>query len=66
MKYIGGFFRFWYDFVVGDDWRAALAVVAALVVTALLSHQGFAWVILPLVVLVFLGLSVWRVSRRSP
>jgi hypothetical protein len=27
------FLRFWYDFIVGDDWRVALAVVAALALT---------------------------------
>ena len=27
---------FWYDFVVGDDWRVAVAVVAALALTAVL------------------------------
>jgi hypothetical protein len=29
-----GFGRFWYDFVVGDDWKIAAAVAAALVVAA--------------------------------
>ena len=23
MKYIVGFVRFWYDFIIGDDWRVA-------------------------------------------
>ena len=27
------FARFWYDFVVGDDWRVAVAVIAALALT---------------------------------
>jgi hypothetical protein len=26
------FARFWYDFIIGDDWKIAAAVVAALVV----------------------------------
>lgn len=65
MNAILGFLRFWYDFVVGDDWRVAAAVVAALALTAVLAGQGFAWIILPLVVLAFLSLSVWRVARRS-
>ena len=25
MKYLMGFVQFWYDFIVGDDWRVALA-----------------------------------------
>jgi hypothetical protein len=30
---IKAFGRFWYDFIVGDDWRVAVAVVAALALT---------------------------------
>ena len=65
MKYLVGFVRFCYDFVVGDDWRVAAAVVVALALTALLAAQGWAWVILPLSVLAFLALSVWRVAHKS-
>jgi hypothetical protein len=36
MKYVVGFFRFWYDFIVGDDWRIALMVVVSLAVGAVL------------------------------
>jgi hypothetical protein len=58
------FLRFWYDFIVGDDWRVALAVVAALALTYALSATGFpAWPVLPLTVAV-LPLSLW--SRRTP
>jgi hypothetical protein len=64
MKYVTGFFRFWYDFIVGDDWRVAAAVIVALGVTALLVHTSFAWVIVPLAVLVFLGVSLRRAAGR--
>jgi len=30
MRYVRGFFRFWYDFVIGDDWRIAAGVAAVL------------------------------------
>jgi tetrahydromethanopterin S-methyltransferase subunit E len=36
MKFVIGFFRFWYDFIVGDDWRIALMVVISLTVGAVL------------------------------
>jgi hypothetical protein len=36
MSLVRAFGRFWYDFVVGDDWKIAAAVAAALVVGALL------------------------------
>lgn len=32
MGLLRSFGRFWYDFVIGDDWKIAAGVVAALVV----------------------------------
>jgi hypothetical protein len=60
------FARFWYDFVVGDDWRVAVAVLAALALTyAVSTTSAPAWPILPAVVAVLLPLSLWRVRRQS-
>ena len=60
------FARFWYDFVVGDDWRVAVAVLAALALTyAVSTTSALAWPILPAVVAVLLPLSLWRVVRRQ-
>ena len=36
MKVIKAFGRFWYDFIIGDDWKIAVAVVSALAVLAVL------------------------------
>jgi hypothetical protein len=36
MRFARGFARFWWDFIVGDDWRIAAGVVAALAAGALL------------------------------
>jgi hypothetical protein len=59
------FGAFWYDFVIGDDWRVAAAVVAALAVTYGVSKTSVpAWWILPLAVVVILPLSVWRARRK--
>jgi hypothetical protein len=33
MKYITGFFRFWYDFLIGDSWKIALGVVLVIIAT---------------------------------
>jgi len=64
MKYIVRFVRFWYDFIVGDDWTIALGVVVAVCSTAIVHHLGLpAWPVLPLVVVVGLFLSVDRVRR---
>jgi hypothetical protein len=32
MKFLKSFGQFWYDFIIGDDWKIAVAVVLALVV----------------------------------
>jgi hypothetical protein len=40
MKYIIAFAEFWIDFIVGDDWRIAVAVVVGLAVTAVLARMG--------------------------
>jgi hypothetical protein len=39
MRYVVGFGRFWWDFVIGDDWRIAAGVGAILAVGALLVSQ---------------------------
>lgn len=66
MKGIEQFLRFLWDFVIGDDWRIALGVAAALVITLVLSNDGVtSWWLLPLVVLLMLTLSVWGVARSA-
>lgn len=68
MSFLVSFARFWYDFIVGDDWTIALAVVIALVVTAALARvttSGVAWWILPLAVIVVLGASLWRIAQKG-
>jgi len=60
------FARFWYDFVVGDDWTIALGVVVALTVAHLLADNGVsAWFVLPLMVTVGLSASVLRATHRA-
>jgi membrane protein implicated in regulation of membrane protease activity len=59
------FLRFWYEFVVGDDWSVAVAVIAALALTYATGTTAFpAWPVLPAVVAIVLPLSLWRVARR--
>ena len=36
MRFAKGFGRFWWDFIVGDDWRIAAGVVVVLAAGALL------------------------------
>ncbi|MDH6108307.1 hypothetical protein P3T36_004228 [Kitasatospora sp. MAP12-15] len=66
MTWIRSFAMFWYDFIVGDDWRVAVGVVAGLGATAGLVHAGVnAWWLLPAVVAVLLGVSVRRVMKAA-
>jgi hypothetical protein len=58
------FAAFWYDFIVGDDWRVAAGVVAALALTFAVSRAGApAWWIVPLAVAVLLPYSLHRATR---
>ena len=59
MSRIAAFGRFWWDFVVGDDWVAAVGVVVGLGLTALLAG----WWVLPVAVAVVLTLSLVRATR---
>ena len=66
MKYIIGFFQFWYDFIVGDDWTIAAGVVIALALTALLARGNVAaWWLLPVAVALGLTASLWRVAAKK-
>jgi hypothetical protein len=66
VKYIRAFGRFWWDFIVGDDWRVAVGLAAALGLTWLLEHEGVsAWWLLPIAVAGLLVGSVWREARAS-
>jgi hypothetical protein len=59
------FLAFWYDFVVGDDWRVAIGVVVALTITWLVSRSTVAsWWVMPVAFGLLLPLSLWRVARH--
>ena len=40
MRFAKAFGAFWYDFIIGDDWKIAVAVVLSLTITA----SVMAWV----------------------
>jgi hypothetical protein len=68
MGKLRAFFAFWYDFIVGDDWRVALTVVFALGATAMVSQLNGAgpWWIVVVAVIIVLPVSIYRVTRRQP
>jgi L-asparagine transporter-like permease len=60
------FAHFWYDFVIGDDWRMAAAAVLILALTALAAHHGFnLWWFAPLAVVATVAGSVLMAIRSS-
>jgi hypothetical protein len=64
VRRLRGFGRFWWDFVVGDDWRAAAGIVLAIAVTAALVAAGLdAWWLMPVSVAGILALSLRRELR---
>jgi hypothetical protein len=63
VRHVHSFGRFWWNFVVGDDWRVAAGVAAALTLTGLLTHEGVdAWWLLPVSVALLLALSLRRAA----
>jgi hypothetical protein len=60
------FGAFWYDFVIGDDWRVAVGVVLAIALTWVLSQTTSipVWWVLPIAVVVLLPYSLLRAVRK--
>ncbi len=65
MKWVAAFGRFWWDFLVGDDWTIAAGVLVALGLTwALTEVEDFpAWLVLPAAGALLVVQSVRRASR---
>jgi hypothetical protein len=57
---------FWWDFVVGDDWRVAVGLAVGLALTWLLERADVtAWWLLPVAVGLLLAEPVRREARSS-
>jgi hypothetical protein len=70
MRFVSAFARFWWDFVVGDDWRIAAGVVAVLGGGALLVADtevphGLVAVLAAIGIALVALLSIFAASRRS-
>jgi hypothetical protein len=60
---LAAFGRFWWDFVVGDDWLAAAGVIVAIGATAgLAAAHVAAWWLLPLAVVALLYVTLRRAA----
>jgi uncharacterized membrane protein len=61
VRLIGGFLFFWYDFIIGDDWRVAAGVVAGFF--AIHSLGVSSWWLMPVVVAVLLSSTLLEATR---
>ncbi len=62
-SWLYAFGRFWYRFIIGDDWTLAATVGFGLVLTAVVNARGMvAWWLLPALVIVAVGISLRRAS----
>ena len=65
-RLVGGFARFWWNFVIGDDWLAAAGIAAALGAVGGLTTEGIdAWWLLPPSVAAVLFVSLKRAQRAG-
>ena len=57
--------RFFYNFVVGDDWLVAVVMLLGLVATAAMAAAGInAWWLVPPLAVVMTGVSLLRREER--
>jgi hypothetical protein len=66
MKLLINFLKFWYHFIVGDDYRIAVGVFIGFGGVALLVHRAHLqwWWLLPIAVVGMLSLSLWLETRQ--
>jgi hypothetical protein len=63
---LAAFGRFWYSFIVGDDWVIAAAVALSLVADYALLRAGYhVWWLVPVAVIAVMTYSLWR-ARDKP
>jgi uncharacterized membrane protein len=66
LRWLKGFGRFWYGFIIGDDWTVAATVAVALAATWLLHTAAVAaWWLPPLAAVVAIGASLRHAGRAT-
>lgn len=63
VHWVGGFLFFWYDFIIGDDWRVATGVVAGFFAIHALGSSS--WWLMPLVVGSMLSYTLLEATRPT-
>ncbi len=61
VRWVGGFLFFWYDFIIGDDWRVAAGVVVGFFATHAIGISG--WWLTPAVVAFMLVYTLHEATR---
>jgi hypothetical protein len=65
VNWLAQFGKFWYDFIIGDDWRIAAGVVVTIAGVFAAAHEGDNWWwLLPFAVAVLLAVSIAHEMRR--
>ena len=66
LSWLKGFGRFWYGFIIGDDWTVAATMAVALLVTWLLHTAAVAaWWLPPVAAVIAVGASLQRSRRQA-
>jgi len=66
-SFVVGVARFFYRFVVGDDWRVALAVMLGLVTSGFLfAHEIQVWWVVPVIAIGQTWFSLQRSRQPQP
>jgi hypothetical protein len=66
LRWLRAFGRFWYHFIIGDDWTIAATVAAALIATWALHAAGIpGWWLVPLAAAAVVGVSLERTRPAS-
>lgn len=63
IRAVGGFLFFWYDFIIGDDWRVAAGVVLGFIVTHAIGIHS--WWLMPVVVSAMLLYTLHEATRPA-
>jgi len=60
------FGAFWFDFLIGDDWRGTVIVLAAFALTHQLAAENIvSWWVLPLGIVILLPYNLFRVTKAK-
>jgi uncharacterized membrane protein len=66
VQFLKSFGAFWYDFIIGDDWRIAAGIVISFIFThAIGSSLAFGWYIIPFATVTLISYSLARVVREN-